>query len=274
MFVQSPDVVAEKMLSADVMDILVASLGKEKADADFKVTILNLIVNLTTDETCKKLIGESENVSTAIIVELQRSTNSDSVRQTACGALQNLASISPTIKYRISESGGVNALAEAIKSSPESVGLTNNALNLLGALINEDRPRDIEAGRRFMTEQMGIPLLLSAMKYHADTTTVQIAACEVISYLPFEDSDDNVQLAEAILFAMKNHAESEAVQSSCVDALLELAIRMDAVRQQLKDPDCNLLLLHAKSVVDDEATTIDVDDIVKLAAGGTIRRRR
>ena len=197
----------------------------------------------------------------------QRTKNGSMVLQTACEALESLSSNSQASKRKIAEAGGISALVKATNAFPESASLVESAFRLMQALVNSNRRDAMAASREFVSEHGGKTILLSAMSTHLQEETVQVAACGVMSFLAFEstsaDNTQDGQLVHALLVAMKTHSDSAAVQSACVEALLEVATHVPAVRTRIKNRDTSKLLMHAKTV--DERTTEDVDELLKLS---------
>jgi len=269
MFVQSPEVVAEKVLDAQVLDILLQTLCNEEADADLRLTILIVIANLTLDEKAMASISKNDTVFSALVASLQSSTNEVVVKKAVCVALQNVSASGTANKNRILGAGGVAAIVASVCAFSEDATMLESAFGLMKELlVTTNNSREDFAAKQFIADHDGKKILLSAMKEHEDTPAVQRAACGVIAYLPFEKSDEvekDVLLAEAILLAMKNHSDSAHVHFAAVEALLELVTHLDSVRKLLllKANANRELLLHAKSV--SEACTADVDDILAIA---------
>lgn len=256
MLVHSPDTVANKIVQEQIIPIILSAMSNEKADTDFKESVLGLIGNLSLNEKAKASIDRSDAIST--LVETMRSCIEVDLKRAACSALGHIALDSSANQARISESGGLPATFAAIKAFPHDPDMLIAAFGLMKELAIND-----EEIAKCIVDEGGLTIILSAMKEHSDLSMMQIAACGVVAYLPYGKKDRMApKIAEAVVSALKNHSRAADVETAACEALLEIVTNVPSARKLVKETKTRKLLLEAKEANEDCES--DVDDILAI----------
>ena len=271
---QIPETVVEKTLDAQVLGILLASLVDERGDAELRECILRALANLALSDDAKECLVREHSVIPVFIAALQDPNNGSTVKQSACSALQCVATNSHPNKLKLSESGAIAASVRIINTTPHDPILLESALAFIKELLlpsgnsyKQEKAGDV-AAREFLSESNdGKSMLLSVMAEHLERGAVHVAACGVIAYLPYDhrhtDTKDQL-LADAIVRTLERHSEAVVVQFAAVEALLELATHVPLVTNHLirRKSTMEKLLHHAKHVAVN--CREDADDILAL----------
>ena len=284
MIVQIPETVVEKTLDAQVLGILLASLVDERGDADLRECILRALANLVINDDAKECLVKEHSVIPTFLTSLQDATNGSAVKQSALSALQCVAANNHANKLKLAESGGITAAIFLIRSFPQDPKMLESSFAFIKELLlptgdnyEREQAADVAAGEFLADQNDGKTMLLTVMERHLDYGAVQVAACGVIAYLPYDhrhtDTKDQL-LAEAILKTLNHHSDAVVVQFAGVEALLELATHVPLVCNHLikKKVEVERLLAEAKSVAVNSRE--DADDILALlssAADATVK---
>ena len=249
--------VVDQVLKAGVIPILLEAMSSEVADSELMQSVEAFVSNLALHERAKHAIGESAAIS--IFIGSMRTCTELEIAQAACSALKHLAMECSENQARIFEEGGLAAVFYAINAFPNDPVIRIAGFGLLKELaINSD-----VAYATGIVEGGGLPIILSAMTKYSDLAMMQVAACDVIAYLPYEKRDRMApKIAASIISALENHPDAVDVQLAGCEALLEIATHVPGARKLVKHGKTVQLLQNAKEL--DERCASDVDDILAL----------
>ena len=274
MIVQIPETVVEKTLDAQVLGILLVSLVDERGDADLRECILRALANLAINDDAKECLVKEHSVIPTFLTSLKDPDNGSTVKQSALSALQCVAANNHANKLKLAESGGIAAAIFLIRSFPEDSKMLESAFAFIKELLlptgsnyEREQAADVAAGEFLADQNDGKTMLLTVMERHLAYGAVQVAACGVIAYLPYDyrHSDEKDQLlAEAILRTLQHHSKAVVVQFAGVEALLELATHVPSVCNLLiqKKLEVERLLAVAKDIAVNSRE--DADDVLAL----------
>lgn len=233
--------VAKDILDAKLLPIVLDALSSEVVDSTVKEGVCGLVANLALVPTAKRSIVKTSNAIPALLATM-RGNREVSVREPACAALMYIAFGSAENRGKITKAGGLAAIMASIQTFPKDPVMLISAFGLMKELALKDE----EVASDFVN-QGGSAFVLSGMAEHSHLAMMQVAACGVISYLPFTKRDKIApKLAKAIVSALENHPDVVNVQAACCEALLEIATNVPAVRKLVKDKKSRKLLLEAK----------------------------
>lgn len=252
------DALVDKVIEADVVPILLEAMGNEDADAELKESVANVISNLSLNMQAKQSIGGNSAAISMLISNMISSTKLG-LAQAICHALFHLAIECSENQARIYEKGGLHAVLQSLTTFRADPDILVTALNLLKELaMNEDLT--YASG---IVDEGGLPIILSAMTEHWNDAGVQIAACDVIAYLPYKKTDKLApKIAESIISALEVHSSAVDVQMAGCEALLEIATHVPEARKLTKSGKSIQLLKDAREL--DERCASDVNDLLAM----------
>lgn len=252
--------VVSKVMEVGVVPILLEAMSSDVADsdADLKQSVATLLSNLSLNAAVRQYIGGKTGAISILIANMMTCTELECA-QAICYALKHLAIECPENQARIFDNGGLSAIFHAMKIFHDDPVILVTAFVLLKELaVHEDVT--YASG---IVDGGGLPIILSAMTEHYNHTGVQIAACDVIAYLPYEKNDKVApKIAASVISSLEVHPDAVDVQMAGCEALLEIATHVPAACKLTKCKKTSQLLQDAKEL--DERCASDVDDILAL----------
>ena len=221
---------------------------------DFMESVLGLVGTLALDKGAQASLGRSSTLPT--LLETVRTSPLGLVKRLALLALAAIAMENSQNQSRITEAGGISIILTAARAFAIDSTVVLAALNLAKELVVGD-----EATAQRFVDEGGLKTTLLVMKKHFDKGPLQVAACHIIAYLPYEEENPVApKVAEAIVHALENHAMDAEVQALGCEALLEIVTHVPSVRKLVKKKATQELLIAAKEEYEDCVS--DVDDLL------------
>ena len=252
--------VVNKVMEAGVVAILLEAMSSDVADsdADLKQSVATLLSNLSLNAVVRQSIGSKTGAVSILIATLMTCTELECA-QAICYALKHLAIECPENQARIFDKDGLSAIFQAMKTFHDDPAILVTSFGLLKELSAHE---DVTYASGIV-DGGGLPIILSAMMEHSYHTGVQIAACDVIAYLPYGKKDKMApKIAASIISSLEIHPDAVDVQMAGCEALLEIATHVPAACKLTKCRKTSQLLQDAKEL--DARCASDVDDILAL----------
>lgn len=147
-----------------------------------------------------------------IIRNMQRWRRCPSIQVYGCQCLTNLSYSVLERKIAVVNSGGVEAMVDAMKSLPEYLAVQHSAINALANILS----RLPDVTKRFVEEWQGLELIVRAQKRFLHDVGMQRSCCRIFFNLAF-DSDIKEELYKAgaissVGIAIEHHSEDVEVR--------------------------------------------------------------
>lgn len=206
----------------EIPKLIVVDMQKDNAD-DVAGAIKKLYDLLGTDDPDSKKnqkLAIGLGAATVVIGALRRWQMNEGVQKEGCGCLIRLAYNHCDGTSWIVQSGGVEALINAMKQFPDTSSVNSNASGGLRNLFNDTSVRE-SSGRRFVEDLKGLELLLEAMKTFPNDAQLQEDCCVIFGAFATEkemrDTMVRAGVLTAVSGAIERHFENENVRAQGED---------------------------------------------------------